>query len=68
MKTDVNGCSTCTKGKESFEYFISPSGKAHVQYDYRTPQGELFSTIAPDLKTCRAQRDAWVAEKPETRS
>ena len=33
------------------------------QYDYRAPDGELFSCTAPSLEICRARRDAWLAER-----
>lgn len=60
MKTDKNGCSTCPPGRESFEEFTTPKGNVRVQYDYRTPSGELFSCVAPDLDTCRRRRDEWI--------
>jgi hypothetical protein len=33
----------------------------YVQYDYRTLDGELFSTTAPTLAAARARRDEWLA-------
>lgn len=62
MKTDVNGCSTCPPGGEQWEAF-APSWRdgTAVQYDYRHPNGRLFSTVAPDLETARRRRDAWLA-------
>lgn len=63
MKTDMNGCSTCPPGEERFEEYFSPSLKQNrVQYDYHTPGGLLFSTIAPDLAAARARRDIWLKE------
>lgn len=67
METDVNGCSTCPRGTENFEVFISRSGKQHVQYDYRDTDGELFSTIAVDLDTARIRRDEWLFVKEKAR-
>lgn len=65
MKSDVNGCSTCPIGQEQYEEFrwswMRDDEPARVQYDYRHPNGRLFSTIAPDLETARERRDAWVA-------
>ncbi len=64
MKSDVNGCSTCPVGAEQWEEFErsrSFGGGKQVQYDYRHTNGRFFPTIAPDLETARARRDAWVA-------
>ncbi len=62
MKSDVNGCSTCPVGAEQWEEFEwSWGGGRRVQYDYHHPTGRFFSTIAPDLETARARRDAWIA-------
>jgi len=64
MRTDVNGISTCARGAESYEEFKSSvTGKPHCQYDYRTDDGALFSTVAESLTEARAQRDAWIAER-----
>ena len=64
MKSDRNGFSTCPRGGEQFEEFYSSIARAtRVQYDYRTPAGQLFSTIAPTLEIARARRDAWLAEQ-----
>jgi len=63
MKSDINGCSTCVPGEERYERFYSPTLRAYrVQYDYRTPDGELFSCIAPTLEACRQRRERWLAE------
>lgn len=59
MKSDSNGCSTCPQGCESFETFTS-RGKVKVQYDYRTPEGELFTCIAESLEVARQRRDEWL--------
>lgn len=70
MKTDVNGSSTCPAGKEHYEWFTSRalkqrgawgSCRQRIQYDYRTPAGHLYSTIADSLEEARAKRDAWLA-------
>lgn len=64
MKSDVNGCSTCFNGTESYEEFYSNiSKKKMVQYDYRTPSGLLFSTCAPNLDVARSRRDKWLSEQ-----
>lgn len=68
MKTDVHGCSTTQPGQEQYEYFEVggyPGGKKskRVQYDYRTPQGKLFSCIAKSLDEARSRRDAWLKEQ-----
>lgn len=61
----VNGISTCQAGQENYEYYI-PRGfrkkKRVCHYDYRTPTGELFSTIRPTLEECRRLRDEWLAK------
>lgn len=74
MKGDVHGCSTCPPGQERYEQYNlsgmtgnrwtgadAKSKRTRVQYDYRTPDGELFSCIGLDLDDCRARRDAWLA-------
>lgn len=61
MKTDVNGCSTTQKGQEQWEEYYSIHARDYrIQYDYRTPNGELFSCIAIDLESARAKRDEWL--------
>jgi len=59
MKTDVQGCSTTAPGTEHYESFIS-QGVNYIQYDYRTAEGKLFSTVATDLEVCRKRRDGWL--------
>jgi len=59
MKTDVNGCSTTSPGSEQYEYYTNSQGEKRIQYDYRTPEGELFSCIALSLQFAREKRDAW---------
>ena len=66
MKSDNNGVSTCRPGEEKFEFFETKLGHqsaCRLQYDYRTPDGMLFSCIAKSLNEARAKRDAWLAEQ-----
>lgn len=64
MKSGVQGCSTCQPGQEQYEEFYSEIARANrVQYDYRTPEGKLFSTIAPTLEIARTRRDKWLASQ-----
>ena len=64
MKTDVNGYSTTKPGEEQYEYYYAgPVQIERVQYDYRTPEGKLFSCTADDLKSARAKRDAWLKKQ-----
>ena len=64
MKTDINGHSTTAPGQEQYETYYSPTLHATcIQYDYRTPQGQLFSCAAPTLEAARARRDAWLLAK-----
>lgn len=68
MKTDLHGVSQCPPGGEQWEEFASEllsRGRRklpvmRVQYDYRKPDGKLFSTIAPTLEEARKRRDAWL--------
>lgn len=61
---DENGCATCATGEEHYEYFWSAIQRRELcQYDYRTNDGELFSTVMSDLDACRATRDAWLVDK-----
>jgi len=68
MKTDVNGCSTTAAGQEQWEEYTSISGREMVQYDYRTPQGKLFSCVAPSLSAARACRDSWLVKQSAQQS
>ena len=67
MKTDVNGCSTTAAGQEQWEEYTY-LGREMVQYDYRTPQGKLFSCVAPSLDVARARRDAWLVKQSAQQS
>jgi len=64
MKTDVNGCSTCPAGEEQWEEYYSPALRKNlVQYEYRTPDGELFSCVARNVEAARERRDAWLRQQ-----
>lgn len=57
------GVSTTKSGEEKYEKFTTRVGRKSrtmYQYDYRTPDGELFSCVAPSLESCRAKRDVWL--------
>ena len=34
-----------------------------VHYDYRTPDGALFTCIDVDLATCQERRNAWLVSR-----
>lgn len=57
MRTDIKGCSTCQPGKEQYEHF---HGGNHIQYDYRTPEGVLFSCVAKNIEEAREKKDQWL--------
>ena len=66
MKADVNGSSTTAAGQEQCGYFEVQVGRATrhmVQYDYRTPDGRLFSCVALNVDDARKRRDAWLSEE-----
>lgn len=55
------GVSTTQAGQEKFVYFQpAHPKKTYVQYDYRTPEGKLFSCVKQTLNECRASRDQWL--------
>lgn len=59
-----NGCSVCEAGKENYTTFIAMSrGIVFYQYDYRTPEGELFSCVGSNLDDCRRKRDEWLSKR-----
>ena len=63
MKSDINGCSTCQPGQESYEVFYTKFG-SKIQYDYRLAvNGELFTCVALDVETARRRRDVWLFDK-----
>ena len=56
--------SKCLPGKEQWEaYYSVVLDRELIQYDYRAPDGELFSTVAPTLEKARIRRDAWLASR-----
>lgn len=71
MAMTENGISTTkAPGQEQYEFYTVPARmsrdrKAHkrCQYDYRAPDGELFSCTALTIEECRAKHDAWLAER-----
>jgi hypothetical protein len=67
MKTnsinDSNGCSVCPAGQENYTTFVAFRGTKYYQYDYRTPEGTLFSTVAKTLDECRKRRGEWLKNK-----
>ncbi len=61
---DERGCSKTGRGQERYEQFYSSIARGHrIQYDYRTPDGQLFSTVGRTLEICRARRDAWLEKQ-----
>ncbi|WP_279134842.1 DUF3873 family protein [Parabacteroides johnsonii] len=63
---DNRGCSVCAAGKENYTTFSTRLGRKlvkRVQYDYRTPEGELFSYVGKTLEDCRQKRDEWLANQ-----
>ncbi|GHV18191.1 hypothetical protein FACS1894169_14550 [Bacteroidia bacterium] len=42
-------------------------GTIYYQYDYRSKDGELFTTLQETLELCRAKRDKWMQEKNRKR-
>ncbi|WP_289741175.1 DUF3873 family protein [uncultured Duncaniella sp.] len=62
----INGVSTTQRGQEQYETFFSAHrGKriSRIMYDFRTDNGELFSTVAPTLTECRKRRDEWLKSR-----
>lgn len=63
---DNRGCSVCQPGSENYEVFttrLRGQRVKRVQYDYRTPDGELFATVASTLDECRHRRDEWLSKQ-----
>lgn len=62
-----NGCSVCEAGKENYTTFTAMGrrsrGTVFYQYDYRTPEGDLFSCVGSDLDDCRRKRDEWLSKR-----
>jgi hypothetical protein len=60
---DKKGNPICKPGEERYEEYYSAILRGwRVQYDYRTPDGVLFSRITHTLEEARARRDAWLAQ------
>ena len=47
-------------GEQCESYYSVIRKRQLIQYDYRAPDGVLFSCIAPDIETARARRDKWL--------
>ncbi|KKB45416.1 hypothetical protein HMPREF1212_05071 [Parabacteroides sp. HGS0025] len=64
-KMNKDGVSVCAIGQENYERFLAGAfrGSFYYQYDYRHTDGELFSTVAQSLETCRERRDKWLEKK-----
>lgn len=63
---DNRGCSVCPAGSENYEIYSTRfrgQRVKRVMYDYRTPDGELFSTVASTLDECRHRRDEWLSKQ-----
>ena len=63
---DNRGCSVCEAGKENYPTFSTRLGRKQVkrvQYDYRTPEGDLFACVGQSLDDCRRKRDEWLANQ-----
>ena len=63
---DNRGCSVCPARSENYEIFttrLRGERVKRVQYDYRTPDGELFTTVASSLTECRHRRDEWLSKR-----
>lgn len=56
----------CPPGQERSRCYWSPTLHDYrVQFDYRHPDGTLFSCIAATLADCQARRNAWLVERAE---
>ncbi|GHV48286.1 hypothetical protein FACS1894181_03610 [Bacteroidia bacterium] len=66
---NANGCSVCEAGKEKYTKCVLGAfrGTIYYQYDYRSKDGELFTTLQETLELCRAKRDKWMQEKNRKR-
>ena len=59
--------SDCRPGREQHqEYYSELAGRRQVHYDYRTPDGTLFTCIDNTLADCQARRNAWLVERAES--
>lgn len=59
-----NGCSTCQAGSENWTTF-DYLGNVQYQYDYRHPDGRLFSCVSKSLDICRAKRNLHFGFTPD---
>jgi hypothetical protein len=63
MRTDKQGCSTCQPGREQWEsFYVNPGTireRLMIQYEYRSPEGALFTTVQSTLAKCIALKDEW---------
>jgi len=51
-------------GEEQHEYYICRvTKKRRCQYDYRAPDGTLFSCVRLTLEDCRRARDVWLESR-----
>jgi hypothetical protein len=46
-------------------YWSALANDYRVQYDYRHPDGTLFSCVRPTLAECQSARNAWLVERAE---
>jgi len=63
MNHDIQDDSGCQEGEERYKYFKSWSGRWCLSYGYRADDGELYTTVARDLKEARWFRDQWLKKK-----
>ena len=57
---DNRGCSVCEAGKENYTTFSTRLGRKQVkrvQYDYRTPEGDLFACVGQSFLGLRLEKD-----------
>jgi hypothetical protein len=58
-----NGCSICKPGEERYNaYFSALAQEWRVHYDYRTPEGVLFSCVTDSVARAKVKRDKWLKE------
>lgn len=65
MKSDINGQSTCPKGKAQWEKFLNLEGEEKYQYDYHAMDGDFFTGVFISLKMAQIKRDQWLEKKGE---
>lgn len=65
MTTPTMQAFTLKPGEEQHhEYFSDVLKRYMVQYDYRSKDGRLFSTVAPTLETAKERRNRWLLDLP----